>query len=171
MFTSMAVALLSSPALAIEDEETGAFFRSQAAILQTDKFVPLKKQTVVDKIARKVRQEIGEEWVKGALKIAKLESGFNCKATGPMTRHGRAKGLFQLIDSSAKGLGFDPEKMHDCDENISAGIAHMKMCIQHGVKDDKDMAACHVAGWMSWNIRLARRPERYKQQYIRLATA
>ncbi|CAB4130544.1 LT_GEWL domain containing protein [uncultured Caudovirales phage] len=166
----MAAALLSSQALAIEEEDAGAFFRSQV-ILQTDRFVPFKKQEVVEKIAKKVSQELGEKWVQGALKIAKLESGFNCKATGPMTRHGRAKGLFQMIDSSAKSLGFDPKKMHDCDENIAAGVAHMKMCIQYGVVDARGMAACHVAGWGNWNVRLARRPERYKQHYIKLATA
>lgn len=88
-----------------------------------------------------------------------------------MTRHGRAKGVFQLIDSSARTLGFNPNKMHDCDQNIAAGIAHMKECITHGVKDSRDMAACHVAGWRNWNIRLARRHERYKQHYVRLASA
>ena len=168
MFTLMALALASSPALAIE-EEYGEFFRSQA-ILQTERFIPIKKKDVTEKIATKVRQEIGEKWVQSALKIAKLESGFKCNATGPVTRHGQAKGLFQMLDSSARALGFDPHKMHDCDENIAAGVAHMKMCIKYGVQDAKDMAACHVAGWGNWNVVLARRPERYKQQYIRLAT-
>ena len=169
MFTSMALLLLSGPAWAIEEEDAGAFFRSEA-ILRADKFLPWKKQKVVDKIKTEVRKEIGEKWVESALKIAKVESGYNCQATGPMTRHGRAKGVFQLIDSSARTLGFNPNKMHDCDQNIAAGIAHMKECINHGVTDSRGMAACHVAGWGNWNIRLARRPERYKQHYIRLAT-
>ncbi len=169
MFTSMASLLLSGPTWATE-EDVGAFFRSQP-ILQSDKFVPFKKQTVIEKIEKKVRSELGEKWVPSALKIAKVESSYNCKATGPMTRHGRAKGLFQLIDSSARTLGFDPKKMHDCDENIAAGIAHMRACIDHGVTDSRGMAACHVAGWNNWNVRLARRPERYKQQYIRMASA
>jgi len=165
----MALLLLSGPAWATEEEDAGAFFRS-APILRSDKFVPWKKQAVVDKIRSEVRKEIGEKWVESALKIAKVESGYNCKATGPMTRYGQAKGIFQLIDSSARSLGFNPKKMHDCDENIAAGIAHMKECIAHGVTNSKDMAACHVAGWFNWNIRLARRQEKYKQKYIRLAT-
>ena len=169
MFTSMALLLLSGPAWAIEEEEAGAFFRSQQ-ILPADKFLPWKKQAVVDKIKNEVRKEIGDKWVDSALKIAKVESGYNCKATGPMTRHGQAKGVFQLIDSSAQILGFNPKKMHDCDQNIAAGVAHMKACIEHGVTDSRGMAACHVAGWSNWNVRLARRPERYKQHYIRLAT-
>lgn len=170
MFTSTVLLLLSRPAWAIEEEDTGSFFRSQA-ILQTEKFIPRSKPSVIEKITKEVERELGEKWVSSALKIAKVESGYNCKATGPMTRHGRAKGVFQLIDSSARTLGFNPSKMHDCDQNIAAGIAHMKECINHGVTDSKDMAACHVAGWRNWNVRLARRPERYKQHYIKLASA
>ena len=111
------------------------------------------------------------QWVSSALKIAKVESGYQCNATGPKTRHGHAKGIFQLIDSSAQTLGFDPKRMYDCNENIAAGVAHMKVCISYGVKDPRGMAACHVAGWNHWNVKLARQHERYKQQYIRMATA
>lgn len=133
--------------------------------------VPQGKQSVVDAIAKIVKQEIGEKWVNGALRIAKIESSYNCNATGPRTKHGNAKGVFQMLDSSARALGYDPKKMHDCDQGIRAGVAHMKECIASGVKTDRDMAACHVAGWRGWNIKLARRSERYKQQYIRLARA
>lgn len=170
MFTSTALLLLSGPVLATEEEGSGAFFRSQA-ILQTEKFIPRSKPSVIEKITKEVQRELGDKWVSSALKIAKVESGYNCKATGPMTRHGRAKGVFQLIDSSARTLGFNPNKMHDCDQNIAAGIAHMKECINHGVSNSRDMAACHVAGWRNWNIRLARRHERYKQHYVKLASA
>jgi len=164
-----AVALLSSPVLANE-EDVGAFFRQEAAKKETVKPVQ-KRSAVVDQITKVVRKELGEEWVESALKIAKVESGFNCKATGPRTRHGHAKGVFQMLDSSAKSLGFDPAKMYDCNENIAAGVAHMKVCIKYGVKDPRGMAACHVAGWNRWNVKLARQHEMYKQKYIRMATA
>jgi hypothetical protein len=130
-----------------------------------------KKRVVIDRITTVVRKELGEEWVASALKIAKVESGYRCNATGPKTRHGHAKGVFQLIDSSAKTLGFDPGKMYDCNENIAAGVAHMKVCISYGVKDPRGMAACHVAGWNHWNVKLARQHERYKQRYINMAAA
>ena len=169
-----ALALASSPALANE-EDTGSFFRQEAAKKEaaslTKIAVSQKQKIVVDQIARVVRQELGEQWVESALKIAKIESGYNCKATGPKTRHGNAKGVFQMMDSSARALGFDPAKMHDCNENIAAGVAHMKVCISYGVKDPRGMAACHVAGWNHWNVKLARQHERYKQQYIRMASA
>jgi hypothetical protein len=130
-----------------------------------------KKRVVIDQITTVVKKELGEQWVESALKIAKVESGYRCNATGPKTRHGHAKGVFQLIDSSARTLGFDPRKMYDCNENIAAGVAHMKVCIKYGVKDPRGMAACHVAGWNHWNVKLARQHERYKQRYIHMATA
>jgi hypothetical protein len=169
-----ALALASSPALATE-EDAGAFFREEAAKKEISTpgriLASQKKSIVMDQITRVVRQELGEEWVESALKIAKIESGYNCKATGPQTRHGHAKGVFQMMDSSAKALGYDPGRMYDCNENIAAGVAHMKICIKYGVTDPRGMAACHVAGWNHWNVKLARQHERYKQQYIRMAAA
>lgn len=173
-YTLMGLALLSSPALATE-EDSGSFWRQEAARAEPAQLgkvaLSKKKRVVVEQITKVVRQEIGEEWVASALKIAKIESGYQCNATGPKTRHGRAKGVFQLIDSSARTLGFDPGKMYDCNENIAAGVAHMKVCIKYGVKDPRGMAACHVAGWNHWNVKLAKQHERYKQRYINMASA
>ena len=168
------LALLSSPVLATE-EDSGSFWREEAA--RQEKTLPTKggvtkdKKKVMDRIATVVTREIGEQWVPTALRIAKVESNYQCHVSGPNTRHGRAKGVFQLIDSSAKALGFDPRKMHDCNENIAAGVAHMKVCISYGVKDPRGMAACHVAGWHHWNVKLAKQHERYKQRYINMAAA
>lgn len=165
---------MSSPALANDTGELNFFVQEHERVKAKEVkkvSVPQNRAIVAEKIAAVVRNELGEEWVESALKIAKVESGFNCKATGPKTRHGHAKGVFQMMDSSARALGFDPAKMHDCNENIAAGVAHMKVCISYGVKDPRGMAACHVAGWNHWNVKLARQHERYKQQYIRMASA
>ena len=80
-------------------------------------------------IAATVRREIGEQWVIPALKIAKIESGYNCKATGPATKHGRAKGVFQLMDGSARALGFSPRRMHDCNEGIRCAHRRRDGCM------------------------------------------
>lgn len=114
-------------------------------------------------IAATVRREIGEQWVIPALKIAKIESGYNCKATGPATRHGRAKGVFQVMDGSARALGFSPRRMHDCNEGIRAGVAHMKLCIRHGVRTGVEMAACHLSGVGGWRYN---RNMTYKRKYL-----
>lgn len=147
---------------------TGGFGGKQLAFTDT-KDVPHFKREIADRIVERVRSELGDKWVKPALKIAKLESGYNCRAVGPRTSFGHAKGLFQLIDPSARALGFDPRDMLDCDKNISAGIAHMRKCIEHGVQTEREMASCHVSGWGNWNVRLARRSEKYRREYIRLA--
>jgi hypothetical protein len=132
--------------------------------------VPSDKKMVAELVAYHARKQLGEKWVDSALKLAKLESSFNCRATGPATPYGRAKGVMQMIDGSAKALGFDPKRMHECDYGIQAGIAHMQKCLEHGVKTHRDMASCHVSGWKGWNVKLAsKRSEKYRREYIRLA--
>ena len=179
MLSLMALTLLSNPAKAIEEEWTGHFFmtdKTYVAMAAKNNVwnvsaakVPDSKQPVADAVARIAKEELGEKWVQSALKLAKIESNYTCKINGPRTAHGHAKGVFQVIDSSARALGYDPKRLHECDHGIRAGIAHMKRCLEAGVADHRQMAACHVAGWAGWNVKLARRHERYKQQYIQLA--
>jgi len=183
--TALALVALSMAAPAVADEMSAAeyFARDKAnkwtgelvhtpspygRLVKLSKMTP-EKQKLADAIADHVTAQIGSKWVDTALRIAKLESNFTCRARGPKTRHGNAKGVFQLIDSSARSLGFDPTRMYECEQNIFAGVAHMKACIEKGgVREPREMAACHVAGWANWNVRLARRPERYKQRYVAL---
>lgn len=120
-------------------------------------------------IANETTRQIGAQWVPTALKIAKLESGFRCNATGPKTRYGRAKGVFQVMPGTARAMGYNPARLHECNYGISAGLAHMKMCIRYGVKTHAQMASCHVSGWGSFNRRLNKRAETYRNKYIRMA--
>lgn len=120
-------------------------------------------------IVREVKKKLGPQWVPTAVRLAKIESSFRCNAVGPRTRHGRALGVFQVMPGSARALGYDPRRLTECEYGIAAGIAHMQACINSGVTTHKQMAACHVAGVKGWKIRLARKHEKYKQQYIRLA--
>lgn len=122
-------------------------------------------------VARQAAQKLGPKWVDAALRIAKLESGFNCKATGPATRHGRARGVMQVMPGSARALGYDPRRLHECEYGVAAGIAHMALCVQSGVRNVQEMGRCHVAGVGGWNKRLNRSAERYKQRYVAMITA
>jgi hypothetical protein len=175
---------MATPLAAMEEMSNAEFFARDKAnnwtgelvypsnaygkLAKFSKMTP-EKQKVADAIKRHVTAQLGSKWVDTALRIARLESNFSCRAKGPRTRHGNAKGVFQLIDSSARTLGFSPAQMYDCEQNILAGVAHMKACIeQGGVREPREMAACHVAGWANWNVKLARRPERYKQRYVAL---
>lgn len=150
--------------------EWGSSFHDPAyGSLSTAVIVPANKQKVAELVTWHTAKELGPKWQKTALKLAKIESNFNCEALGPKTRHGRAEGVFQVMPKSAIAMGMDPKRLRECDYGIRAGIEHMKRCIASGVRSHHDMAACHVAGWGGWNKRLARKSERYKQQYIRLA--
>jgi soluble lytic murein transglycosylase-like protein len=132
--------------------------------------IPIGREAVAKLVAQRASEKLGPQWVDSALRLAKLESTFNCRATGPKTRHGRAKGVLQVMDGSARALGFDPKRLYECDYGIQAGLAHMQMCIKHGVKTSSDMARCHVSGWGGWNKRLSsKRAENYRQKYVKLS--
>lgn len=119
-------------------------------------------------VAQKARAELGSQWVQSAVRIAYVESRFNARAVGPRTRHGRAMGVMQVLPGSARALGYNPQHLLNPEYGIAAGIAHMKACIRSGVRTEREMAACHVAGVRGWKQRLAGRHERYKRQYVSL---
>lgn len=136
-----------------------------AALLAVTPAAASVPQLVADETTR----QIGAQWVPTALRLAKLESGFRCNATGPRTRHGRAKGVFQVMPNTARTMGFNPARLHECGYGIAAGLEHFKRCIKAGVRTHSEMASCHVSGFHGWKVRLNKRAERYKQKYVRLA--
>lgn len=149
---------------------TGSLFSETQPTRPTHVNVRADRAHVAKRIKERTQAELGAQWVPTALSLARLESGFNCRATGPKTRHGRAKGVFQVMPASARALGYDYGRLHDCEHGIAAGIAHMRACINSGVRTHNDMARCHVAGVRGWNTRLNRSAERYKSRYVRMAS-
>jgi len=136
--------------------------------------VPMtSEQKVVRKIiADRVRENMGLEYVNPALKIARLESSFNCFAIGPKTHLGHAAGVFQIMPNSASAMGYDYNRIkRDCSYGIDAGIKHMQICLESnkGHMTANQLSACHVAGPLGWNKKLRKRAELYKKKYIRLA--
>lgn len=86
-----------------------------------------------------------------AVAQAKAESDFDPNAVGPMTRYGRAKGLFQFIDSTwqqyGQGSVFDPLAA------IDARNAFMRdLYAQFGGDPQKALAAYN---WGPGNLRSA----------------
>ena len=128
-----------------------------------------RKQAVANMVAAEAMRQIGEKWVPTALKLAKIESSYNCGAVGPRTRHGNARGVLQVMPGSARALGYDPRRLNECQYGIAAGVAHMHSCLQSGVRTHAQMASCHVAGTYGWKIRLNARSEKYRRSYVRLA--
>lgn len=173
----VAAFLAASPALA-EDMGPAEFFRrdrennwsqpmgSPYGSLDTAVVVPADRAKVAELVAWHVSEKLGAKWKPTALKLAKLESNFNC---GAVNSRSRASGVFQVMPRTAVAMGYDPKRLLECEYGIQAGIEHMQRCIASGVRTHQQMAACHVAGWGGWNKRLARKPEAYKQKYIRLA--
>lgn len=128
-----------------------------------------RKQAVAEMVAQETARRLGAQWVPTALKLAKIESSYNCGAVGPRTRHGHARGVLQVMPASARALGYDPRHLNDCRYGIAAGVAHMASCIQSGVRTHAQMASCHVAGTYGWRARLNPRAEKYRRSYIKLA--
>jgi hypothetical protein len=74
-----------------------------------------------------------------ALAVANAESGFNPSA---MSNRG-AIGLFQLMPSTAKGLGVDP---YNIDENILGGVTYLKQLFDKYNGDVSLTLAAYNAG-------------------------
>jgi len=129
----------------------------------------LRKQAVAEMVARETTKQIGAQWVPTALKLAQIESSYNCAAVGPRTRHGNARGVLQVMPGSARALGYDARRLNECGYGIAAGVAHMESCIKSGVRTHAQMASCHVAGTYGWRTRLNARAEKYRRSYVRLA--
>lgn len=169
----IATTLLLTSTVTVKSEETAAeFFRKDRAGWVTTPTAPAVKMSanknrVKQIVVEEVRTQLGEKWVPVALQLAHVESRFNPEAIGPKTRSGqRAAGVLQVMPSSARQLGFDPSRLNEAHYGVRVGVAHMKNCISNGVKTDREMAACHVAGPTGWKMKLRREAERYKHKYV-----
>jgi hypothetical protein len=136
---------------------------------------PQAQNKVSRLIVVETERKLGKKWVSTMLQIAKVESGYRCNAVGPRlgkSHHGeRAMGVFQVLPSSAKQLGFkgSKEELLSCDGGIQVGLAHAKRCLDWGVSSMAEMASCHVSG-QNWNVPLKRRSAKYRRQYIAMVT-
>lgn len=90
-------------------------------------------------IADAVCARIGCRWTPVALRIARIESGFRCGA-----RNGRAVGVFQTTNPAM--FGVSRSAALTCAGGVSAGVAHMAMCVRLGAQDAAQMMRCHNSG-------------------------
>ena len=72
----------------------------------------------------------------------------------------------QVIPPTARAMGVQYSRLNELEYGVAAGIHHMAICIQTGVRTDAEMAACHVAGPKGWQIRLRRTAQTYKYRYV-----
>jgi soluble lytic murein transglycosylase-like protein len=135
--------------------------------------LPAKKQAVAAAVARQASKKLGSQWAQTAVRLAKIESSFNCNAAGPRVRsHGgdRALGPMQVMPRTARSMGFEPSRLRECEYGIAAGVEHMRRCIETGVRTHVQMSSCYVSGLAGWKKRLHPGAERYRAEYIRLAS-
>lgn len=86
-----------------------------------------KKATKVEYMIVEAAEDHGVD-PKLALAIAKVESGFNCKARGSSGE----QGVMQVLPRTAKGVGVKGN-LYDCKTGIEAGMRYLKQAIdRHG---------------------------------------
>lgn len=133
--------------------------------------MPTNRQHVAKLVHDRAAQKLGYKWAPIAVKLAHVESRFNHRAVGPRTRHGHAQGILQVMPGSARAMGYNPSRLRELEYGLDAGLQHMRLCIQSGVRTEQEMAKCHVAGVKGWRTRLNRVAERYKHQYVAMVSA
>ena len=104
--------------------------------------------------------------VRLALKVCKVESGCRLNATGPMTRHGRHFGAYQIRPSSAARFGYRGGSLQG-EQGLRFGMAHLKDCYTRAGGNEALAARCHVGGPGALGKRLNARAEAYAQRYTR----
>ena len=72
--------------------------------------------------------------------LAQQESSYNDLAIGPSTKWGRAKGIMQYLDSTAKGLGINP---FDPRESIPAAARQLRERLDKGYTLEEAIMAHH----------------------------
>lgn len=173
-----AVIASSLSSVAFDDEGNANYWnreRHNNPIMQTSPqpygTLSASKEAVAKQIADGARAKLGDQWVASALRIGKIESGYTCNIKGPKTRHGRAVGPMQVLVPSAESLGISAWELNSsCTAQIEGGLRHMQRCLQLGAKTEAQMFSCHVSG-SPFKRKLVRKAERYRNQYIKMASA
>ena len=167
-FVAFAALVFTLPAQA--SETSAEFFARDRGMMNVQTKAKTKDQSAnkaKEVIAREVSATLGPIWVPLALLQAKRESSFRPNAIGIKLgkRHGyqRAVGIFQILPSTARGLGFDPRFLTNLDYGVKVGIAYMRECIKVGVKTSSQMNQCFLHGYYGWGKRYAKKRNHIKR--------
>lgn len=166
--TAAALFLASVTTLQASESAAEYFAKDKGASRNETQVVGSSKNTTTQKtketISHEVSKALGEKWVPVALNQAKRESNFNHKALGVRLgkRHGgqRAVGTFQILPSTAAGLGFDRGRLLDLEYGVRVGVAYMGACIKAGVSNDYQMNKCFLYGTYGWRGKNGKRANR-----------
>lgn len=144
----LAAVLILQPGIAhAELEHAASFFSGGVVAAHKEKAKDLPRGRAQEVIAREAREKLGERWVGVALAQAKRESSFNPLARN---RSSGASGVFQVLPSTARGMGYDSSRLLDLEYNTKVGVAYMRKCIEAGVSNDAQMNSCFLRGFYKW---------------------
>lgn len=122
----------------------------------------MAKSDVIHKVASRATAE-GVP-VNFALRITKVESGFQCHVVGPKTKHGRAQGVMQILPSTAAKMGHQGGDLANCEDGLNYGMAYLSLCYQLAGKDEAKASACYVGG-----ENMATGPKgKYAKKYVKM---
>ncbi len=96
--------------------------------------------------------------------LGQQESGYNAQAVGPSTKWGTAKGMFQYLDSTAKGRGIDPLNYEQAADAAAGDLA--EWILKRGV----DGAVAQHHGGPNLKIH-GKKTRRYTQEVLAKAQA
>lgn len=96
-----------------------------------------------------------------AMRVAKVESGYNCSVVGS---HGEV-GPLQILPATARALGYSNIRHASCHTKTEAGMKHLAMCYRGARGNWSRAAACHNAGLAS--LKWRRYPS-FTRNYVRM---
>jgi len=152
-----AALLLATP---VKAETAAEYFRKDRGLEHVSERAPKashqnsSNNRAKEVIAHEVTKTLGRQWVAIALEQARRESNFKASAVGIKLgkRHGnqRAVGVFQVLPSTARGLGFNPAYLNNLEYGTKVGVAYMGKCIDAGVRTSSQMNHCFLYGFYKW---------------------
>lgn len=149
-FIPLAAALVVWSGSAFAELETAASFFAGESNVHQEKAKSVPRGRAQEVVAREARSKLGEQWVSIALAQAKRESNFLPHARN---RQSGASGIFQVLPSTARGMGYDPSRLLDLEYGTRVGVAYMGKCIEAGVSNDAQMNSCFLHGFYKWRDR------------------
>ena len=165
--TVAAIAVSSLMATAYEGESAAQYWqreRGQSVYGTLPKAIKVSRNNDLAVILAEARRQGVPDRL--ALKVCKVESGCRLNATGPMTKHGRHYGAYQIRPASAARFGYAGGSLQG-ERGLRFGLAHLADCWRRSGGNEALAARCHVGGPGATNRRLKPWAERYAQSYQR----
>ena len=147
--TLAAVAVSSFVASAYENESAGQYWANERArsVQPASPFGVLPKRIAKGNDLPIILAVTRKKGIPDRLaaSVCHIESRCRLNATGPMTRHGRHYGAYQIRGTSAARFGYRGGSLQGM-AGLEYGAAHLADCWMRSGGNERRAAACHVGG-------------------------